>query len=93
MTRRFVLRTLFALRAILIAPSAAANDSWPARNAKHSVASSSSIAPRLPWPRPTLRFSATEPGMQNAWRPTPISAAASFAFAQPFLIAIAAPTV
>ena len=22
--------------------------------------------PRLPWPRPTLRFSATEPGMQKA---------------------------
>ena len=31
--------------------------------------------------------------MQNACRPTPISAAASFAFLQPFLIAIAAPTV
>ena len=23
------------------------------------------LLPRLPWPRPTLRFSATEPGMQK----------------------------
>lgn len=52
--------------AIPIAPSAAAKLSWPARNAKHFVFSFSSIAPRLPWPRPTLRWSATEPGIQNA---------------------------
>ena len=36
---------------------------------------------------------ATEPGIQNACKPSPIAAAASDAFLQPFLIAIAAPTV
>ena len=40
MTRRGFLRTLLALRAMPMAPSAAAKDSWPARNAKHSVFSS-----------------------------------------------------
>ena len=35
---------------------------------------------------------ATEPGIQNACRPIPIASAASAAFLQPFLIAIAAPT-
>ena len=34
MTRRGVLRTLLALRAMPMAPSAAAKDSWPARNAE-----------------------------------------------------------
>ena len=52
-----------------MAPSAAAKDSCPARKQKHFVSSRSSIAPRLPWPRPTLRLSATEPGMQKACRP------------------------
>ena len=33
--------------------------------AKHSVSSSSSIFPKLPCPRPTLRVSATEPGIQK----------------------------
>ena len=48
------MRALLAFRARPIAPSAAAKDSWPARKAKHSVSSESSIAPRLPWPRPTF---------------------------------------
>ena len=61
-TRRGSLRTLLAVRAMPIAPSAAAKDSWPARKAKQWVSSCSSMAPRLPWPRPTLRCSATEPG-------------------------------
>ena len=39
----------------LMAPSAAAKLSWPARKAKHLVFSLSSMAPRLPWPRPTAR--------------------------------------
>ena len=73
--RRGSLRARFAVRAMPIAPSAAAKDSWPARKAKHFVSSRRSIAPRLPWPRPTLRFSATEPGMQNACRPMPIASA------------------
>ena len=93
MTRSGLLRTLLALSAILIAPSAAAKDSCPARKQKHSVESESSIAPRLPWPRPTLRFSATDPGMQKDCSPMPMSAAASAAFTSPFLIAMAAPTV
>jgi len=33
---------------------------------KHLVSSRSNIAARLPWPIPTLRSSATEPGIQNA---------------------------
>ena len=50
---------------------------------KHLVSSWSNRAPKLPWPRPTLRFSATEPGMQNACKPMPIDSAASAAEAQP----------
>ena len=92
MIRRGFLRTLFAISAILIAPSAAAKDSCPARNAKHSVSSRSRRTAKLPCPIPTLRSSATEPGMQNACKPIPIASAASAAFLQPFLIAIAEPT-
>ena len=44
----------------------AEKDSCPARKQKHSVSSSRSILPRLPCPRPTLRVSATDPGIQNA---------------------------
>ena len=73
MTRRGSLRALLALRTMPMAPSAAAKDSWPARKAKHLVSSDSSMAPRLPWPRPTLRSSATEPAMQKACRPTPMA--------------------
>jgi len=43
----FVL-TLFAFSAILIAPSAAANDSCPAKKQKHSVFSSNNIDPKFP---------------------------------------------
>ena len=39
-----------------------------------------------------LRSSATEPGMQNACRPSPMASAASAAFLHPFLMAMAAPT-
>ncbi len=38
-----------------------------------SISSDRSIAPRLPWPRPTLRSSATEPSMQKDCRPTPMA--------------------
>ena len=93
MTLSGVFLTLFAVLAMPIAPSAAANDSCPARNAKHLVLSLRSIAARLPCPRPTLRCSATEPGMQKDWSPSPIASAASAAFTQFFLIAIAQPTV
>ena len=92
-TRKGFWRTLLAFSAIPIAPSAAAKDSCPAKKAKHSVSSSRSIFPRLPCPRPTFLLSATEPGIQKAWSPSPIAAAASEAFFAPFLIAIAAPTV
>ena len=84
---------MFAFSAIPIAPSAAAKDSCPAKNAKHFVSSSRSILPRLPCPKPTLRVSATEPGIQKDWSPSPIAAAASAARRQFFLIAIAAPTM
>ncbi len=93
MTRSGFLRALLALLAMPMAPSAAAKDSWPARNAKHSVSSPSSMAPRLPWPRPTLRSSATEPGTQKACRPMPMAAAASDAVLQPFFTAMAQPRV
>ena len=96
-TRRGCLRTLLAFSAILIAPSAAAKDSCPARKQKHSVSSESSILPRFPCPRPTLRFSATEPGMQKLCKPIPMLAAAVAADLSPVLSAsfsaIAAPTV
>ena len=91
MTRSGFLRALLALSAMPMAPSAAAKDSWPARNAKHSVSSPRSMAPRSPWPLPTLRSSATEPGTQKAWRPSPIMAAASEALLAPFLMAMAQP--
>ena len=93
MTFRGSLRTLLAVRAMPIAPSAAAKLSWPARKAKHLVSSCSRRAPRLPWPRPTLRCSATEPGMQNACRPIPMAAAASEAVVTPFFSATATPRV
>ena len=94
-TRSLFLRTLFAFAAILIAPSAAAKDSCPARKAKHCVSSLRRRAPRFPCPRPTFLSSATDPGRQNAWSPSPIAAAASEpvivpAFS-PFLRAIAEP--
>ena len=85
--------TLLAFIAIPIAPSAAAKDSWPAKNAKHFVSSLSNIAPKLPCPIPTFLFSATEPGTQKLCNPIPIASAASAAFVHPFLIAIAQPTV
>ena len=93
MTRKGFLRTLFAFIAMEIAPSAAAKLSCPARKQKQSVDSDKSISPKLPWPSPTFLFSATDPGMQNDCNPMPIAAAASAAFLQPFLMAIAAPTV
>lgn len=92
-TRRGSLRTLLAVRAMPIAPSAAAKDSWPARKAKQWVSSCSSMAPRLPWPRPTLRCSATEPGMVKASRPSPMAAAQSAALFRPRLTAMAVPRV
>ena len=92
-TRKGSLRTLLAVLAMPIAPSAAAKDSWPARKQKHFVSSLKSIAPRLPCPSPTSRESATEPGMQNDCKPIPIFSAASAAFLEPFFIAIAAPAV
>ncbi len=58
--------TLLADNAIPIAPSAAAKDSCPAKKQKHSVSSSSNIFPKLPCPKPTFLWSATEPGIQNA---------------------------
>ena len=61
-------------------------------NAKHLVSSRNNIAAKLPCPIPTLRSSATEPGIQNACNPMPIASAASAAFLQPFFNAIAAPT-
>ena len=70
-TRSGSLRALLALRAIPIAPSAAAKLSCPAKNAKHFVLSSNNIAAKLPCPRPTLRSSATDPGIQNACNPSP----------------------
>ena len=92
-TLRGFLRTLLAVLAMPIAPSAAAKDSCPARKQKQFVSSLRSIAPKLPWPRPTLRWSATEPGMQKAWRPMPMFSAASAAVLQPFLRAMAEPRV
>ena len=85
--------TLLAVLAIPIAPSAAANDSWPAKKAKHLVSSVNNLAPKLPCPKPTFLSSATDPGIQNDCNPTPINLAASAAFAAFSLIAIAAPTV
>lgn len=64
---------LLAFFAIPIAPSAAAKLSCPARNAKHFVSSFRSIAARLPCPIPTLRSSATLPGIQKDWRPSPVT--------------------
>jgi len=93
MTRRGVLRTLFAVRAMPMAPSAAAKDSWPARKAKQVVSSLSRRAPRLPWPRPTWRCSATEPGMVKASRPSPMAAAHSAASVRPRFTAMAVPRV
>ena len=61
----FVL-TLLADFAIPIAPSAAAKDSCPAKNAKHFVSSDNSIDAKLPCPKPTFLVSATDPGTQNA---------------------------
>ena len=77
MTLKGSFLALFAFFAIPMAPSAAAKDSWPARNAKHFVSSERSIAARFPWPRPTFLSSATEPGIQNAWRPSPRDLATS----------------
>jgi len=91
MTRRGCWRALLALRARPMAPSAAAKDSWPARKAKHLVSSLSSMEARLPWPMPTLRSSATEPGMQKHCMPSPSEVAISTAFFCPFLSAMAAP--
>ena len=51
------------------------------------------MAARLPCPRPTLRSSATEPGMQKAWRPSPRVFATATAFVSPFFMANAEPTV
>ena len=82
---------MFADLAIPIAPSAAAKDSCPARNAKHLVSSRRSMAARLPWPMPTFLSSATDPSRQKAWSPSPMASAASAALRQPFLMAIAAP--
>ncbi len=65
MTRRGTFLTLLALLAIPMAPSAAANDSWPARKAKHFVSSDKSIDPRFPWPIPTFLSSATDPGCRT----------------------------
>ena len=93
MTRRGSLRARLALLAMPIAPSAAAKDSCPARKQKHFVSSGSSMAARLPCPRPTLRSSATEPGMQKVWRPSPRDFATATALDSPFLMAIAAPSV
>ena len=84
---------MLAFSAIFIAPSAAAKDSCPAKNAKHLVSSSSNIEPKLPCPKPTFLLSATEPGIQNACKPSPIAVAASAALLHSFLIAIAAPKV
>ena len=92
-TLRGVWRTLSAFLAIPMAPSAAAKDSWPAKKQKHLVASFKSIAAKLPCPKPTWRCSATLPGMQKVWRPSPTAAAASEAFWQFFLRAIPAPRV
>ena len=78
---------------IPIAPSAAANDSCPAKKAKHLVSSLSNIAPKLPCPKPTFLSSATEPGIQNDCNPFPIHSAASAASLALFLIAKAAPTI
>ena len=76
-----------------MAPSAAAKLSWPARKAKHLVSSRRSMAPRLPWPRPTARCSATEPGMVKASRPSPMAAAQSAALFRPRFTAMAVPSV
>jgi len=48
---------------------------------------------RLPCPIPTFLSSATEPGMQNACRPSPRVTAISLALFCPFFIAMAAPRV
>ena len=70
--------TLLAFSAILIAPSAAAKDSCPAKKDKtFQYPSSNNIEPKLPCPKPTLRSSATDPGIQNDCKPTPIVFAAS----------------
>ena len=84
MTRSGSLRALLALRA---------KDSCPAKKQKHLVSSRSSIAPRLPCPKPTWRCSATEPGTQKACRPTPIISLASAALFTPFFSASAVPRV
>ena len=84
---------MFALFAIPIAPSAAAKLSCPAKNAKHSVSSDKSIAPKFPCPNPTFLSSATDPGIQNDCNPSPKTFAISEAFFNPLFIATAAPTV
>ena len=84
---------MLAFLAIPIAPSAAANDSWPAKKQKHLVSSLNNIAPRFPCPSPTFLVSPTEPGTANACNPIPIVSAASAAFLIPFLMAIAQPKV
>ena len=93
MTCRGSLRTLFAVRAMPMAPSAAAKDSCPAKKQKHLVSSLSNIAPRFPCPRPTFLFCATDPGMQNACKPIPMASAASDAVFTPLVSAIATPSV
>ena len=69
--------TLFADFAIPIAPSAAAKLSCPAKKAKHFVSSDNNIDAKFPCPNPTFLSSATEPGIQNACKPSPIAFAAS----------------
>ena len=59
----------------------------------HRLANIVSIAPVSYTHLDVYKRQATEPGMQNACRPMPIAAAASAAFVQPILIAIAQPTV
>ena len=83
---------LLAIWAILMAPSAAAKLSWPARNAKHLVSGESRRAANLPCPIPTLRSSATDPGMQNDWSPSPMYSAASTASLAFSFNAMAVPT-
>ena len=94
MTRSGVLRTLLALRAMPMAPSAAAKDSWPARKAKHLVSSSQQHRAQVAVAETNLALvsdgAGDAEGLQAHRR---CASAASAAVFTPFFRAMAAPSV
>ena len=75
MTRRGVLRTLFAVRAMPMAPSAAAKDSWPARKAKQvGLLAPAAWRPDCRGPDRPDAAQRRNRGWQKACRPSPMAA-------------------